>query len=65
MPQTASYGTDNISYYATKEAPEKQKDHTPEKMEQGLLKVKDETTRLVLKRYSYELLLCNGTDGIC
>eukprot|EP00075_Anas_platyrhynchos_P007765 XP_021128198.2 leucine-rich repeat-containing protein 27 isoform X1 [Anas platyrhynchos] len=45
MPQTASYGTDNISYYATKEAPEKQKDHTPEKMEQGLLKVKDETTR--------------------
>uniref|UniRef100_A0A8B9I3A4 Leucine rich repeat containing 27 n=1 Tax=Anser brachyrhynchus TaxID=132585 RepID=A0A8B9I3A4_9AVES len=45
MPQTASYGTDNISYYAMKEGPEKQKDHTPEKMEQGLLKVKDETTR--------------------
>ena len=49
MPQTASCGTDNISYYAMKEGPEKQKDHTPEKMEQGLLKVKDETTRLVLK----------------
>ncbi|XP_047904819.2 leucine-rich repeat-containing protein 27 [Anser cygnoides] len=45
MPQTASYGTDNISYYAMKEGPEKQKDHTPEKTEQGLLKVKDETTR--------------------
>ncbi|XP_076194134.1 leucine-rich repeat-containing protein 27 [Aptenodytes patagonicus] len=44
IPESASYATDNISYYTMKEGAKKQ-DRTPETMEERLLKVKDETTR--------------------